>query len=465
MDIKKLEKLINEHEEWQKSINNGRIDDSYKGPRKLSLSGEKARKIELKNRQLSEATIINCDFLHSIFDETDFSNSDLTGSRFREASFVRAKFVNANLSSTILIKANLNNARLTKAKLTGTDLNGANLENSTVAGADLRRSSAKYVNFTNARLNGANFENSDLSNACFKQVNALKVNFRNCILNEADFTGANLNDVGFLGATMRLTRFESKSQLKQLRNKLTQEQLQSVIFSDEINYEPKDDECGILQVILDANNITPINLSYVFVSLNASYNNLLYLTSTKDSVDEISHNLLPYYSANNAKDDLYVRQITKGSIIIDFVAYVGGGAVILKLLGDLIPKISAEIRGFKALPSEKKLELEERSLELDIQLKELEVREKQLILEEKQNQLLLSNENVQEAIHLEYISNKIEISDIVSQLEFATDEVRDDAENYIKKGIYPLLNVLYKYEEMGYGVKAEYVGNSLNNTP
>jgi len=462
MDLEKFRKLVDAHEDWLNLRVHKLALESPEHGNKLSLSGEKIRKIELTNRQLNGATILNTDFLHSVLDGCNFSDSDLTGSRFREVSLVGVKLVNANLSSSILIKANIKDSKLTKAKLTGADLNGASLVGSSIAGADLRRASAKYTNFTNGRLNGANFENSDLSNAIFKNSNALKASFRNCILDEADFTGAKLNDVGFLGATMRLTRFDSKSQLKNLRNKLTQEQLQSVIFSDESDYKPTDQEKGSLQIILNANHITPINLSYIFVSLNASYNNLLYVTTTTDGEDEIKDNLRPYYSANEAKEDLYVRQITKGSIIIEFVTFVGGGAVILKVLGDLIPKISAEIRGFKALPSEKKKELEERSLELDVKMKELEIQERMLSIEESKKQLSTDSLATQEAIHLEYIGNNIDFSSPSKYLTFSSKEVEENSEEYIRECTYPLLNVLNKYEEMGYVIKASYKENSHN---
>ncbi|MBQ4864806.1 pentapeptide repeat-containing protein [Pseudoalteromonas sp. MMG013] len=462
MDISELLNLVEVHENWVNFPEQKNIEQNENESKRLALSGEKLRKIVLKDRVLSKAEILNSDFLHSVLDNCDFSESNLTGSRFREVSFIDTQFVSANLSSTILNRANLTSSNLNNSKLTGADLNGSIFLNAKIANADLRRVSAKYADFTNARLNGSKVENSDLSKACFKGANASKTSFKNCMLDEADFRGANLYDTSFLDASMRLTKFDSRQQLKQLRSKLTEEQLQSVLFDDEINYKPEGNEEGLLQVILDGKNISPINLSYLLVSLNATYNNLLYMVDTNDSITEIKRNIHPYYSSTRASDDLYIKQIVKGSIIIDFVTYVGGGAVILKLIGDLIPKISAEIRGFKALPTKRKRELEERALELDVQIKEVELQEKQLSLEVKRNNLVASENHETDRVHVEHIKEKLELNDIVDTLQFNSHIKLDDTVPLVKEGAVPLLNVLYKYEGMGFKIKSSYQGNAHN---
>jgi uncharacterized protein YjbI with pentapeptide repeats/DNA-binding CsgD family transcriptional regulator len=462
MDISELLNLVEAHENWLNFPKHENIDQNENKSKRLALSGEKLKKIVLKNRVLSKAEILNSDFLHSILDGCDFSDSNLTGSRFREVSFIDAMFGSANLSSTILIRANLTSSNLNNSKLTGADLNGAILLNAKIANADLRRVSAKHADFTNARLNGSKIENSDLSKSCFKGASASRASFKNCMLDEADFRGANIYDTSFLDASMRLTKFDSRQQLKHLRSKLTEEQLQSVLFDDEINYKPEGNEEGLLQVILDGKNISPINLSYLLVSLNATYNNLLYMIYTDDSISEIKRNIHPYYSTTRASDDLYIKQIVKGSIIIDFVAYIGGGAVVLKTIGDLIPKISTEIRGFKALPTKRKRELEERALELDVQMKEVELQEKQLALEAKRNGLIINESPETDRVHVEHIKEKLDINGIVDTIQFNSHIKLDDAVPLVKEGAAPLLNVLYKYEGMGFKIKSSYRGNAHN---
>lgn len=457
MRQEEFDSLVAEHEKWLESSEENRASNAPFGSR-LIITGEKIRKISLAGRRLDHAIIHGADFVHSQFENCSFENSDLTGSKFREVEFRKCNFQNANLSSAVLIKASLDKADLTKAKLTGSDLNGAILHEANLAGGDLKRVSAKYTDFTGSRLNGANFENADLSKANVDNANALRASFKDSNLDGATFNGVNLNDTRFTGASMRLTWFDSKEQLAKLREKLTQDQLRSALFADEVNSKPIGDELGLLQVILDAQNITPINYSYLLVSLNAAYNNLLYITTTTDPIGKVRESMQPYYSSIDGKSDLQVKRIAYGSIVTDLAVYVSTGAAVLTYLASIIPKISAEVREFKKLPSKRRRQLEEESFEIDVRMKALDLEKKELELVRSRGQVAVPSEDGASLAHLEQIRENVDVSDAKNQLTYVSDEIANCSDELVRNSVSSLVDVVFKYREMGYSLTATYKG-------
>ena len=123
----------------------------------------------------------------------------------------------ANLSSLPLAKAYLVKIKLPKANLSGADLSGANLFL-----ADLFSATLSRADLSRADLGGANLSRADLRGADLGGANLDGADLREASLHWADLSGADLGG----GRLLRLFSWID------IREKVTQEQIDSAFFCE-----------------------------------------------------------------------------------------------------------------------------------------------------------------------------------------------------------------------------------------
>jgi uncharacterized protein YjbI with pentapeptide repeats len=121
MTLERLAEILEKHELWLNSKDNGECAD---------LSGA-----NLSGADLSDINFRDIDLIGADLSDTNFRDIDLSGANLSGANLIGANLSGANLSGANLSYANLIGANLSYANLIGANLSGANLIGANLSGA------------------------------------------------------------------------------------------------------------------------------------------------------------------------------------------------------------------------------------------------------------------------------------------------------------------------------------------
>jgi uncharacterized protein YjbI with pentapeptide repeats len=150
MDKERLQKVLNEHEEWLKT----RFENEVKG-----------RRADLRGANLSDADLRGADLMGADLSGANLSGADLSDADLRGADLSDADLRGADLMGADLSGANLSGADLSDADLRGADLMGADLSDADLSGADLSDADLRGADLMGADLSDADLRGADLSDA------------------------------------------------------------------------------------------------------------------------------------------------------------------------------------------------------------------------------------------------------------------------------------------------------------
>ena len=226
--------------------------------------------------------------------QVDLSGADLSGARLIKADLSRADLSKANLIEADLIGANLSEANLIEARLIEALLSGAVLIEARLIKANLRGAT-----LTNAWLSGAD-------------------------LRGADLRGADLSRVDLIGAVLEGARLSSQSQLQRLAFQLSDEQLVSILFEDEITFAKAgraegNNEEPILRLIIGGETPwTFLDMAGLLLAIQVSYNNMHYLVTTEDlDIEHIIAQLTDFRRLVGVEDNIKAQSIQLGSLLVE----------------------------------------------------------------------------------------------------------------------------------------------------
>lgn len=340
----------------------------------MDLSGANLSRVDLSEANLSEADLSGADLRWANLKMADLSRADLKQVNLRDARLSWANLRGVNLSRTDLSRANINGVNLSGAVLSEADLRGAHLSSANLIGTDLsranlrgawlRRADLSWVNFSKANLNRANLSEAhlieavlsevrlsfaDLNGAQLKRANLSRANLKRANLRGADLRGAqlkmaNLTKTDLSGADLRgadlrdadlrqaifeNTIISSRTVLPLLRFALTDEQEAAIIFSDEREIAKTKNSSKKLKnyqylTIEFHDEVSWKNewLAFLLLSIQTTYNNCFYLSSTEDKDIKIIEKKLKRKCQVSAQNDIELKIIQKHSqLIIQYAQY------------------------------------------------------------------------------------------------------------------------------------------------
>ena len=370
-----------------------------------------------------------------------------------------------DIRSTDLRGVDLSNAKINKGifkygKLTGSNFRGASLKE-----AEFSLSIANDSDFSNANLCKSNLFFSDLRNSNLNKANLNGANLRACKLCSSnlefcDLRDANLIQVDFSDASLSNALFSSRSQLAELDIPLTDTQIGSIVFEDEQSSSKKEfgndeKEESIFRLKLSGNYISPFNLSYLLLAIEGTYNNIFYLSTTNElELIKIQKHLVPFFQGVGASDSIVIKEITKGSIIVDFATYSAGVAGVLLTLAKTMQIIGSEVREYR---SSKQDELDR------------EVSRKKIEAESENINAMTTKMNMENNKLYFDISSDIcdrEFKDFHNEIDFHDISLSDNTDNecvinnqkeLLRLSSISLAKVIYKLNRMGYEVNVKSV--------
>ena len=389
-----------------------------------NLSGANLKRGHLSGANLSESDLSGADLRWANLKEVNLSGAHLKRSHLRDARLSWANLSRVNLRRTDLSRANLNGVNLSGADLSGADLrgahlsranlNGANLNGATLRGAYLKRADLRGTLLSKARLSWANLRGAHLREAVLSEANLSwvdlswadlkradlskahlkRANLRGALLNGADLRGAHLRGTDLSGADLSgahlkdadlrqaifvNTIITSRTVLTLLRRALTYEQKSAIIFSDEREIAQKKSSTEKLKnyqylTIEFQDEVSWKNewLALLLLSIQTTYNNCFYLSSTEEKNIEIIKKKLERNCQVSAQNDIELKIIQQHPpLIIQYVQYANENvpqiAPVLSTLAGLINIISKNSKTFtegnKAKKKIQKIDAEIRKIE------------------------------------------------------------------------------------------------------
>jgi uncharacterized protein YjbI with pentapeptide repeats len=361
------------------------------------LSGANLSRVHLSEANLSEANLGGADLRGANLKGADLSKADLKQAYLRDARLSWANLRGVNLSRTDLSRTNINGVNLSGADLSEADLRGAHLSSANLIGTDLtganlrgawlRRADLSWVHLSKAKLNRANLSEAqlleadlsetylkfaDLKGAQLKRANLnstllKKANLRGVDLREAQLKGANLRKTNLSGADLRgadlrdadlrqaileNTIISSRTVLTILRFAITDQQEAAIIFSDEREIAKKKHNSNRSKnyqylAIEFKDKLSWKNewLAFLLLSIQTTYNNCFYLSSTEDGDIKTIEKKLERKCQVSAQNDIELKIIQQHSqLIIEYAQYSMDGkpqvTTVLSILGELISAIS-----------------------------------------------------------------------------------------------------------------------------
>jgi uncharacterized protein YjbI with pentapeptide repeats len=183
-----------------------------------------------------------------------------------------------------------------------------------LSGADLRGADLSKANLFEARLIKA-----DLSKANLFEARLIKA-----LLSGADLRGADLRGADFIVAVLEGARLSSQSQLRGLTFHLSDEQLVSILFEDEIAFAKAgraegNNEEPILRLIIGGKTPwTFLDMAGLLLAIQASYNHMHYLVTTEDlDIEHIRAQLTGFRRLVGVEDNIKVQSIQSGSLLVE----------------------------------------------------------------------------------------------------------------------------------------------------
>jgi len=395
--LRKLEKGVKAFNYWREKNPFSFTNLVKANLSRANLRGVNFSKVHLSEANLSEADLSGADLRGANLKKADLSRADFKQANLRDARLSWANLRGVNLSSTDLSRANINGVNLSGADLSQADLRGAHLSSANLIGTDLsganlrgawlRRADLSWVNLskaklnranlneaqlfeavlseaylkfadlrraqlTNANLSGANLNKASLRGADLRGAQLTKANLRRADLSGVDLRGADLRDADLRQAIFENTIISSRTVLTLLRFALTDEQKASIIFSDEReiaknkNSSEKFKNYQYLTIEFQ-DEVSWKNewLAFLLLSIQTTYNNCFYLSSTEDNDIKIIEKKLERKCQVSAKDDIELKVIQQHSqLILQYAQYSMDNepqvATVLSTLAELICAIS-----------------------------------------------------------------------------------------------------------------------------
>jgi uncharacterized protein YjbI with pentapeptide repeats len=369
---------------------------------KANLSGADLRgadlsRVHLSEANLSEANLSGADLRGANLKKADLSRANLKQAHLRDARLSWANLRGVNLSRTDLSRANINGVNLSGADLSEADLRGAHLSSANLIGTDLgganlrgawlRRADLSWVHLSKAKLNmanlseaqlseavlseaylkfadlrGAQLKGSNLSRAQLNKANLRGVDLRGAQLTGADLRrtdlsgvdlrGADLSDADFRQAIFENTIISSRTVLTLIRFALKDEQEAAIIFSDEREIAKNKNSSKKLKnyqyltiEFQDEVSWKNESLAFLLLSIQTTYNNCFYLSSTEDKDIKIIEKMLERKCQVSAQDDIELKLLQQHSqLIIQYAQYSADNepqvATVLSTLAELICAIT-----------------------------------------------------------------------------------------------------------------------------
>jgi pentapeptide repeat protein len=141
---------------------------------------------------------------------------------------------------------------------------------------------------------------------------------------QVDLSGADLIEANLSGAVLERARLSSQSQLQNLAFQLSDEQLFSILFEDEIAFAKAgraegNNEEPILRLIIGGETPwTFLDMAGLLLAIQVSYNNMHYLITTEDlDIEHIRAQLTDFRRLVGVEDNIKVQSIRSGSLIVD----------------------------------------------------------------------------------------------------------------------------------------------------
>ena len=364
-----------------------------------NLSGANLKRGHLSGANLSESDLSGADLRWANLKEVNLSGAHLKRSHLRDARLSWANLSRVNLRRTDLSRANLNGVNLSgadlrgaylkKADLRGTLLSKARLSWANLRGAHLREAVLSEANLSWVDLSWADLKRADLSKAHLKRANLRGAllngadlrgaHLRGADLSGADLSGAHLKDADLRQAIFVNTIITSRTVLTLLRRALTYEQKSAIIFSDEREIAQKKSSTEKLKnyqylTIEFQDEVSWKNewLALLLLSIQTTYNNCFYLSSTEEKNIEIIKKKLERNCQVSAQNDIELKIIQQHPpLIIQYVQYANENvpqiAPVLSTLAGLINIISKNSKTFtegnKAKKKIQKIDAEIRKIE------------------------------------------------------------------------------------------------------
>lgn len=168
-------------------------------------------------------------------------------------------------------------------------------------------------------LSGADLREADLRGAWLLEADLRKADLSEAVLFMADLSEADLR-----GAVLERARLSSQSQLQKLAFQLSDEQLFSILFEDEIAFAKArraegDNEEPILRLIIgDETPWTFLDMAGLLLAIQVSYNNMHYLVTTEDlDIEHIRAQLTNFRRLVGVEDNIKVQSIRSGSLLVE----------------------------------------------------------------------------------------------------------------------------------------------------
>ena len=305
----------------------------------VNLSGAKLNRTYLRDARLSWANLsgVNLrrtDLSRANLNGVNLSRADLSGADMRGAHLSRANLNGANLNGAILRgaylkRADLRGAGLNKVRLSWANLRGAHLKEAVLREANLSWADLSWADLKGADLRGAHLKRANLSGALLNGADLRGAHLRGAGLSGADLSGARLEDADLRQAIFANTIFTSRTVLSHLRRALTEEQKSAIIFFDEREMAQKKSAAEKLQnyqslTIEFQDQVSWKNewLALLLLSIQTTYNNCFYLTSTREKDIEIIKSKLEKNCQVSAQNDIELKIIQqRPALSIQYVQY------------------------------------------------------------------------------------------------------------------------------------------------
>lgn len=176
----------------------------------LQASHLKAQRLDLSNRNLTNAVFDNADLTGAIF-----TDSNLTGASFKGAKLYGATFSYATLDNANFTEAQLGTLDVSGTTIRAAVLSGASMRNAVFTDANLDRCVLNEVQWygTEAKADGATLPGAKIANANLSGINLQlakldNVNFAGTILVNADLSGARVPNAAFTDAHLQGAKFK-----------------------------------------------------------------------------------------------------------------------------------------------------------------------------------------------------------------------------------------------------------------
>lgn len=390
---------------------------------------------------------------------------DLSGADLSEAVLIGAKLFGADLSSAVLSRAVLTWANLIGADLRGANLSGADLSGTRLFGADLRRADLRGAGFIGARLNKADLSEADL---------------RGANLSGADLSGAVLFGANLSGAVLERAKLSSQSQLQKLAFQLSDEQLFSILFEDEIAFAKAGRAEGnnkepILRLIIGGKTPwTFLDMAGLLLAIQVSYNNMHYLVTTEDlDIEHIRAQLTNFRRLVGVEDNIKVQSIRSGSLLVEISNLaIANKEIIGCVLVAIGTYITALMRGIAKYKEATAKQIEATAKSITAEAEAERIRAEAELKREEARKLRAENQKLEDA-HLksdstalaqltatssvatsEYLTAhpcpepSIEVT--LSRIQVTSPTVEQNKYELFTKATHSLITMSFKLEELGH---------------